>query len=92
MTEMKKMFRGNKLEELWNSIWDKRREKINNFNYSIKHGKLEFIGQKYSEKRQEKNRIMKALDLKTGKQYCRYMKDLRRENKLKEAINNGKNY
>jgi|GEM_PF-7122980 len=71
----------NKLEQLWQSIFD-RKTKLAKEQLDKRIGFTKgFLGQRYSETRQMKNHMMRSMHLRTGKAYRKYLKAVRRENK-----------
>jgi hypothetical protein len=73
---------GNKLSLLWEELFRKKIERLNNAMAPIRT--MGFLGQRINPKRQSRNKTMKALGIKTGKAYRRYEKQVRRENREEE--------
>lgn len=70
----------NPLSNLYDEFFGKKVQKM--LDRSKPLATMGFLGQRYSEARQAKNRLMKSLHLTTGKQYRKYLKGVRRDNKL----------
>lgn len=76
LNEMVKMKRGNALSMLFQDIFDRRIQMIKE---QPKFPQWAPVVQAVSDKRQKKNRLMKELGLKTGKQLRKHHKKLRKE-------------
>lgn len=88
MLEMKSIKRGNKLSLLFQELFDKKTQKLHEakMNYGFNLGFI--IGQHTNKLRQQKLAYMAQFGLKTGKQFRRHMKSLRRQEKLNDLQNN----
>jgi hypothetical protein len=74
---------GNKLSDLWDAIFQARIDKQKKaFANRFTQG---FAGQHTNPTRQSKLRMMHALHIKTGKQYRKYIKGVRAENRRDAA-------
>jgi hypothetical protein len=68
----------NMLEDLWQNMWEAKAKKAQD-NLARRMSKYEFAGQHTNPARQSKNRMMKALHIKTGKAFRKYIKGVRAE-------------
>jgi hypothetical protein len=75
---MKSMKRGNALSLLYQEIMEAKTKKEKEILYRRSQLNYEFAGQHTSKVRQQKLAYMKQFDLKTGKQFRRHIKAMRR--------------